>query len=65
MADVRPFHGVHYNPARVKDLTKVICPPYDVISVREQQELYQRSDFNFIRIEYGREFPNDKDTDNK
>jgi uncharacterized protein (DUF1015 family) len=65
LADVRPFHGVHYNPARVKDLAKVICPPYDVISPQEQQELYQRSDFNFVRVEYGRELPNDKGTDNK
>ncbi len=65
MADIRPFHGVHYSPALVKDLAKVICPPYDVITPQIQQELYQRSDFNFVRIEYGRDLPHDKDTDNK
>ncbi len=65
MADIRPFRGVHYNPALVKDLGQVICPPYDIISPQVQQELYQRSDFNFVRIEYGRELPHDKDTDNK
>ena len=65
MADIRPFHGVHYNLSLLKDLAKVICPPYDIISPQMQQELYQRSDFNYVRIEYGRELPHDKDTDNK
>jgi uncharacterized protein (DUF1015 family) len=65
LADIRPFHGVHYNPSLVKDLAKVICPPYDIISPQMQQELYQRSDYNFVRIEYGRELPQDKDTANK
>jgi len=65
LADIRPFRGVRYNPALVKDLARVICPPYDIIPSQLQQELYKRSDFNFIRIEYGRELPQDKDTDNR
>ena len=65
MADIRPFHGVHYNTAVIKDITGVLCPPYDVISPLIQQELYQKNDVNFVRIEYGRELPHDKDTDNK
>jgi uncharacterized protein (DUF1015 family) len=65
LADIRPFHGIHYNPSRVKDLTEVICPPYDIITPRMQQELYQSADHNFVRIEYGRELPADKGTDNK
>ena len=65
MAEIRPFQGVHYNPSLVKDLAKVICPPYDIISPQMQQALYQRSEYNFVRIEYGRELPQDKDTSNK
>jgi uncharacterized protein (DUF1015 family) len=65
LADIRPFHGVHYNTSRVKDLTQVICPPYDIISSQIQQELYHRNDYNFVRIEFGRELPQDKDTDNR
>ena len=65
MADIRPFRGVRYNPSLVKDLAQVICPPYDIISPQVQAELYRRSDLNFIRIEYGRELPQDKDTDNR
>ena len=65
MAEICPFHGIHYNPSLVKDLTSVICPPYDVISPELQLELYQRSDNNFVRIEFGRETPQDGDNDNK
>ncbi|MDD5338744.1 MAG: DUF1015 domain-containing protein [Dehalococcoidales bacterium] len=65
MADIRPFQGVHYNPAVVKNLAKVICPPYDVIDAHLQDVLYQRSDYNFVRIEWGKEQPQDKDTFNK
>jgi uncharacterized protein (DUF1015 family) len=65
LADIRPFQGVHYNPALVKDLARVICPPYDVIPAQTQQRFYQRSDHNFIRIEFGRELPQDSINDNR
>jgi uncharacterized protein (DUF1015 family) len=65
LAEIRPFHGTHYNPSLVKDMGKVICPPYDIISPQMQQELYRRSESNFIRIEFGRELPQDKATDNR
>jgi uncharacterized protein (DUF1015 family) len=65
LADIRPFHGVHYNTSLVKDLAPVICPPYDIISPQMQQELYQRNDYNFVRIELSRELPQDKNTDNR
>jgi len=65
LADIRPFCGVHYNPSLVKDLAKVLCPPYDVITPQLQQELYQRNDCNFVRVEFGRELQQDKDTDNR
>ncbi len=65
MADIRSFYGVHYNPSPVKDLVKVICPPYDVINPKLQQELYECNNCNFVRVELGRELPSDKDTDNR
>ena len=65
MADIHPFQGLHYNPSLVKDLSKVICPPYDIIPPQLQQQLYQRSEYNFIRIEFTRELPQDKEGDNK
>jgi uncharacterized protein (DUF1015 family) len=65
LADIRPFNGVHYNHARIKNLSTVICPPYDIIPPQMQQTLHERSEYNFIRIEYGLESPHDNSTDNK
>ena len=65
MADVSPFRGVHYSPALVGDLAEVICPPYDIIPPQMQEELYRRSDFNFVRLEYGRDLPQDTPQDNR
>jgi uncharacterized protein (DUF1015 family) len=65
VAEIHPFKAIHYNPAVIKDLAKVICPPYDIIPPQMQQDLYQRHENNFIRIEYGKELPQDKDNDNK
>ncbi len=59
MAEIRPFRGLHYNLSLLSDLSPVICPPYDIISPKLQQELYERDKHNFIRLEFGRELPQD------
>ena len=65
MAEVKPFHGIRYNKSIVKDLSAVICPPYDIITPQMEEELYRRSPYNFIRIENGRQLPQDSTMDNK
>jgi len=65
VAEILPFKGVRYNQSLVKDLASLICPPYDIITPRMQQELYDRSEYNFARLEYARELPNDTAEDNK
>jgi len=65
VADIHPFRGGHYNQSLVSDLSKIICPPYDVISPQLQQELHARSEYNFVRLEFGRELPQDTVGDNK
>ncbi len=65
MADVLPFRGLRYNQSRVKDLSRVICPPYDIVSPALHEELHTRSEYNFIRIEDARTTPADTKTDNK
>ncbi|MBI4187212.1 MAG: DUF1015 domain-containing protein [Chloroflexi bacterium] len=65
MAELRPFRGIRYNQTLVGDLAAVICPPYDIISPQLQQELHRRSKYNFVRVEYGRELPQDTAADNK
>lgn len=65
MAEICPFLGIRYNQELVKDGASVICPPHDVIPPALQDELYHRSDYNFIRIEFGRELPQDTMDDNR
>ncbi len=65
MAEIRPFRGVRYNQSLVGDLSAVICPPYDIITPQMQQELYHRSEYNFVRLEFGRELPRDTAIESK
>jgi uncharacterized protein (DUF1015 family) len=65
MAEIHPMNGIRYNTRLVKDLAEVICPPYDIISPQQQGELYQRSPYNFVRVEYGQEMPQDSPSDNR
>jgi uncharacterized protein (DUF1015 family) len=57
MAVVTPFPAVRYDAARVGGLGRVIAPPYDVISAAEQAALYDRSDYNVVRLILARETP--------
>ena len=50
MPKIYPFKGWRYNLDIVSDLSKVISPPYDVISEQDQRNLYDLSPYNFIRI---------------
>jgi len=65
MAQVYPFRGVRYNTSIIKDVSDVLCPPYDIIGQKMEQELYEKSEFGFIRIEQGRQSLKDSDEDNK
>ena len=50
MAKVSAFKGWRYNQDIVGDLKNVIVPPYDVITPKEQNEYYDASPYNYIRI---------------
>jgi uncharacterized protein (DUF1015 family) len=50
MAEIRAFHGLCYNPAKIEQIADVIAPPYDVISPEQKKELLQRSPFNIVRL---------------
>jgi uncharacterized protein (DUF1015 family) len=63
MADVCPFRGWRYDLAQVGDLSDVVCPPYDVIDARMQNELYKRHPCNVIRLELNRTEPTDAGPD--
>jgi uncharacterized protein (DUF1015 family) len=65
MVKVFPLRGIVYNPKKIKNPSKVMSPPYDVISPELQDGLYQASDFNIIRLILGKEFPGDGEYNNR
>ena len=65
MADIRAFRGFRYDLGHVGALSDVVAPPYDVIDSALQQQLYDRSPYNAIRLELTRDEPDDDDTKNK
>ena len=52
MPELRPFRGLRYASADIKDLW---CPPYDVVSEQDQDALYERHPNNAIRLELSRD----------
>ena len=65
MAKIEPFSALHYNPEIVSDISKVVCPPYDIIDSKEQEEFYQRHPYNFIRLILGKDLAGDNEVENK
>ncbi|GAB4237304.1 MAG: DUF1015 domain-containing protein [Deltaproteobacteria bacterium] len=59
MADVKPFRGIHYDIARVGELSRVVAPPYDVISPEEQEVLHRRHPRNIVWIDFGKALEGD------
>ncbi len=57
MADVRAFRGLRYSLPQVGDLSRVLCPPYDVISAPEAQRLRAASPYNAIHLELPEALP--------
>lgn len=56
MATVKPFKGIVYNPEKIK-ADDVMSPPYDIISEEIREFLYNRSPYNIVRIDYGKNSP--------
>jgi uncharacterized protein (DUF1015 family) len=65
MATVVPFPGLRYASRLVPRLSKLVTPPYDIISPHDQERFYQLAPENIIRLEYGRVNPGDSDTQNR
>lgn len=61
MATVKPFRGLLYS---VDYVSKVVCPPYDVISPEEQENFYNNSPYNIIRVELGKVYEDDNEKNN-
>jgi uncharacterized protein (DUF1015 family) len=65
MATITPFRGIVYNQEKAGGIGSLVCPPYDIISPQQQQDLYRKSPFNVVRLEFGLEGPGDREGDNR
>lgn len=65
MAEIIPFQGLRYNPKAVKKINDIFAPPYDVISPKEQGDLYKKHQFNIIRLILGKQSKNDNGRNNR
>ncbi|MGB9826248.1 MAG: DUF1015 domain-containing protein, partial [Desulfofundulus sp.] len=64
MAEIKPFRGLRYADG-VGPLADLVTPPYDVIDAKAQDDYYQRHPYNIIRLEYGKVYPGDDESNNR
>lgn len=60
MPKIYPFKGWRYDLSLVPDISKVVAPPYDVITKEGQSALYDSSLYNFVRIILNRSAGDDR-----
>ena len=50
MVEILPFYGLGYNRAKIKDFSKIIAPPYDIISESQKEKLKNLNPLNIVRL---------------
>jgi len=65
MANILPFRGIFYNREKIKELSWVLAPPYDIISSEAQERYYEMSPYNVIRLILEKKFPGDNEANNR
>lgn len=65
MPKIKAFQGWRYNHDKIKNLSSVLAPPYDVISGEQQEALHQKNPYNVIRLILGRQTPHDSAKNNR
>jgi len=65
MAKIKAFNGYLYNQKKISNLGKVTSLPYDSITAKEQQELYDMHEYNAVRLVKGMQYETDTPDDNQ
>ena len=65
MAKIKSFCGYLYNQNKINDLGKVTSLPYDSITSKEQQDLYDMHEYNAVRLVKGMQFETDTQSENQ
>lgn len=50
MVNILPFRGLRFNSMKINDISKVIAPPYDIISPHQKQYLRQMHQYNIVHL---------------
>ena len=65
MADIRPFRAFRYDTEKAGvSLDELATQPYDKISPERQEEYYQASPYNFVRVIFGKSAEGDSEGSN-
>ena len=64
MAEIIPFRGILYNVSKVSG-EDTVAPPYDIITPEYKEQLYNKSPYNIVRIDFGKELAGDNGSENK
>lgn len=57
MTKIAAFKALVYNQEKIKDLSKVVCPPYDIISPAKQLYYHNLSPNNLIHVLLSKDIP--------
>lgn len=59
MAKIKAFRGYRYNAEKIANLGSVVSPPYYNISEEDKDGLYEKSDYNSVRLFSGKRYDDD------
>jgi uncharacterized protein (DUF1015 family) len=65
MVDIAPFKGVLFNQKKTGPINQITAPPYDVISLEQQDELYIKNPYNVVRLILEKQYPEDDEKKNR
>ena len=57
MAVIKPFRGMRYDTSKAGEISKLCCPPYDIISEKQRLDYINENEYNIIRLELPKELP--------
>lgn len=64
MANIKPFRGYRYNTDKIGSLGSVVSPPYYNLSEEARDALYEKSEYNSVRLFSGKKFLDDNESNN-
>ncbi|MCM8824314.1 MAG: DUF1015 domain-containing protein [Candidatus Omnitrophica bacterium] len=62
---IKPFKAFHYNPQLLKEISSLVCPPYDLMSREDINRFKKKHPYNFCNVLCIDEYHNYKDLSKK